>query len=79
MTGEHSFKNKGALHLIDDGQRINDTEISNVFYARSYVVRGHGTAVVCAVGHRTQFGMVVDLTDDHVLRDEDTPFKDKLM
>jgi hypothetical protein len=41
-------------------------------------VRGEGKAIVCAVGHRTQFGMPVEFEDDYQIRDERSPFKDML-
>ena len=50
VTGEQGFKNKGVLNQDDIR---NEAEISNILYAKSYILRGHGTAVVCAVGHRT--------------------------
>jgi magnesium-transporting ATPase (P-type) len=43
----------------DDAQHLEDQNLSNVLYAKSYVIKGKGKAIVCAVGHRTQFGMPV--------------------
>jgi magnesium-transporting ATPase (P-type) len=40
-------------------EMFNDQDLSNVLYAKSYVIKGKGKAIVCAVGHRTQFGMPV--------------------
>lgn len=42
------------------------------------MVRGSGKAIVCAVGHRTQFGMPVEFEDEYQIRDEQSPFKDML-
>jgi magnesium-transporting ATPase (P-type) len=73
VTGLKTMQIKGKL----DKSNCND-DLSNVLYSKTYVVRGSGKAIVCAVGHRTQFGMPVEFEDDYQIRDEKSPFKDML-
>ena len=73
VTGLKTMQIKGKL----DESNCND-DLSNVLYSKTYVVRGSGKAIVCAVGHRTQFGMPVEFEDDYQIRDEKSPFKDML-
>jgi len=61
--------------------QVDPSKISNVLYAKSYIVKGQGTAVVCAVGAHTQY--VISLSgnfsavDGHILN-EQLEFKDLL-
>lgn len=43
----------------EEAEHLADTNLSNVLYAQSYIIKGKGKSIVCAVGHRTQFGMPV--------------------
>lgn len=56
-------------------------QISNVLYANSYVVKGQGTAVVCAVGANTQYGMFHSSNQEDMhghIMDEKMEFSDVL-
>lgn len=64
VTGIGKYQKKMVINSSDlkefreDAQGFeNLKKISNVLYARSYVVKGHGKAIVCAVGNNTQYGM----------------------
>lgn len=60
VTGVKTMQIKRKLPLSEeDAQLLQDQNLSNVLYAKSYIIKGKGKAIVCAVGHRTQFGMPV--------------------
>lgn len=50
----------------------DDDYMSNVLYAKSYVVGGWGKALVCAVGTCTQAGMPCDQIKQDTMVEEDT-------
>lgn len=50
VTGLKTMQVKGRLSVKDSHD--ND-DLSNVLYSKTYIVRGSGKAIVCAVGHRT--------------------------
>lgn len=59
VTGELDFKPKTFI-TEEDFQNPSGCNLSNVLYAKSYVVHGQGFAIVCAVGSRTQIGMSIN-------------------
>jgi len=65
VTGLQSQQAKDIVTMEGLGE-----EISNVLYAKSFVVRGEGLAVVCAVGSRTQAGMPAMIPHDSELNNE---------
>ena len=60
VTGVRTMQIKRKLPLSkEEAEHLADTNLSNVLYAQSYIIKGKGKSIVCAVGHRTQFGMPV--------------------
>jgi len=55
VTGYADYKTKG---LVTMDTIKDDLNFTNVLYAKSYVISGKGKAVVCAVGHKSQIGIV---------------------
>ena len=52
------MKQTSLKEYIEDKLR-DDTRDSNILYANSYIIRGEGYAVVCAVGSKTQHGIAL--------------------
>ena len=60
ITGIAKYQKKMVINSTDIKQFLQDakdfkkkSKINNILYARSYVVKGHGKAIVCAVGNNT--------------------------
>lgn len=82
LTGEHEYKQKTPITCksaeeflrLCERYQIEPSKISNVLYAKSYIVKGQGTALVCAVGAHTQYGISLsgNLTDldGHILTEQ---------
>lgn len=73
ITGVNDYQKKGTLSQADLQDEEND--VSNILYAKSYIVDGFGKAVVCAVGERTQYGMPHIEIEDETMQDEVTPIR----
>ena len=56
----HDTKKEHFNDEVREQMKIDpDYEISNVIYSGSFVIRGSGTAIVCAVGCYTNRGMQI--------------------
>lgn len=62
----------------DKKDHKKDDNLSNVLYAKSYIVKGQGIAIVCAVGPNTQYGIPDDNIFSSVdnIKNEKTKFRD---
>lgn len=88
VTGRQKYQKKTVINSKDIHQFVSESRhirskksISNVLFARSYVVTGHGKALVCAVGANTQYGMSLagdNLESQGHIIDEELEFKDML-
>lgn len=56
VTGLKYYQKKCCATLNEVKER-EDQHFSNILYSKSFIVSGHGKAVVCAVGNKTQFGI----------------------
>lgn len=89
VNGDHGYKYKRVIEDLDSAQCSSDRiinkdegkevhNLSNVLYAKSYIVKGQGIAIVCAVGPNTQYGIPVDNIFSGVdsIKNEKTQFRD---
>lgn len=70
----NDYQKKGTISLDVIKKDLNK-DFNNILYGKSYIVDGHGKAVVCAVGAKSQYGMPHVEIEEKTLKEVMTPIR----